>query len=114
MAYNRTPKAPTPKPTPAPLTKETAYGRTNYGANASMFPSSIDPGTTVTSPLADNLRQSSDDGEGALDRVIREGTARVDDSITSQLRSIADKNVPDHPAMKGASAGPKIPSKIGG
>jgi hypothetical protein len=75
-------------------------------------PSSVEPGKAVRSPLAANLKSSVDD-DGVLDRIIRDGTARQDESVTGQLRKIAAGNVPTHPAMKGAAPGPKVPGKIG-
>ena len=62
---------------------------------------SVEPGKRVLSPLAQNLESSVDD-DGCLNRIIREGTARQDDSITSQLRTIADGNVPDAFGMESA------------
>jgi hypothetical protein len=109
IAKGNAPDTGSPGPTPAPTRpaapdvisaprRATAAG---YGMNSDSGPVSLSPGMTRQSPLADNLRASVDD-DGVLDRVQRQGTARVDDSITSQLRSIGDKNVPDHPAMASA------------
>jgi hypothetical protein len=84
------------------IRKPSAIG---YGMNGDVSPSSIAPGQQRLSPLAANLKASSDDGEGVLDKVIASGTARVDTEITSQLRSIGDKNVPAHPHMKSANVG---------
>jgi hypothetical protein len=83
-----------------------------YGTNNDGGPSSVAPGKTRTSGLADELKRFAQN-DGELDRVISEGTARRDDSITGQLRAIADKKVPTHPHMSGASAGPKVPAKLG-
>jgi hypothetical protein len=90
--------------TPAPdeVTNPRSPTGQGYGMNGPHNnASSVAPGQRVISPLGQNLETSVDDG-GALDRVIREGTARVDDSIGGQLRKIADGNVPDHPAMASA------------
>ena len=71
--------------------------------------SSVDPGQTVTSPLADNMRASVDD-DGVLDTIQKNG---IRSDLGWQMRDIAAKNVPTHPQMKGASAGPKVPAKLG-
>jgi hypothetical protein len=72
-----------------------------YGQNNDPNPSSIESGRRVVSPLGQNLESSMDDG-GALARVIAQGTARQDSSITSQLRDIAPGNVPDAFGMASA------------
>lgn len=124
IAKGNGPNTGAPGPTPAPTRPAapdvisaprhaTAAG---YGMNSDAGPVSLAPGQQRRSPLAENLKASVDD-DGCLDRVIREGTARVDNSITGQLRSIADKNVPAHPHMRPANAGGApmgtIPNKIG-
>jgi hypothetical protein len=105
--------------TPAPdaiSTPRSGAGQ-GYGANGPVGNSpSVEPGKRVLSPLAANLESSVDD-DGVLAQVIAKGTARVDSEITSQLRKIADGNVPNHPYMKpansGGAPGGTIPSKIG-
>ncbi len=94
-----------PGPTPAPLSeaslalaKDRSMGRENYGSNAYDGKVYADPGKTTTSPLADELKTFAQT-DGELDRVIAKGTARQDESITGQLRKIADGNVPNHPHM---------------
>ena len=89
-----------------------APGAAGYGMNGPQA-SSVDPAKAVLSPLAHNLKASVDD-DGCLDRIIKEGTARQDDTVTGQLRKIASGNVPNHPAMSGASKGGTVPGKIGG
>jgi hypothetical protein len=83
--------------TPAPdaVSSPRSGGGQGYGANGPVgnSPRTDAPGKRVVSPLGSNLESSVED-KGALDRVIREGTARVDDSISGQLRTIADGNVP--------------------
>ncbi len=54
-----------------------------YGANGPQ-PSSVAPGTAVESPLGANLRQSSDDGENLLGKIIAGG-----------LRGDCPDNIPD-------------------
>lgn len=56
-------------------------------------PSSLDPGVSLTSPMGESLKAAQEDGEGALDSVIRDGTAKRDSLITDQLRTIAAGNV---------------------
>ena len=65
-------------------------------------------GQTVTSSLADNMRASVDD-DGVLDTIQKNG---IRSQLGWQMRDIAAKNVPTHPQMKGASAGPKVPAKL--
>jgi hypothetical protein len=76
MALNQKPvTAPTSGPinkTPAPVAKEKTFGRESYGSNAFDGPPSIAPGKTVTSPLADDLKQHA----GSLGDVIANGTAK--------------------------------------
>jgi hypothetical protein len=101
--------------TPAPdaISTPRSPGGQGYGTGGPVGNSpSVLPGAGVRSTLAANLKSSVDD-DGVLDRVIREGTARQDNSVTGQLRKIADSNVPTHPAMKGAAPGPKVPGKLG-
>lgn len=93
--------------TPAPLrpaapdevTAIRAPTKPGYGMNGDTSRSNTSPGEQTKSILARNMEASVDD-DGALDRITREGTAKVDDSISGQLRTIAKGNVPDHPAMK--------------
>jgi len=68
------------------------------------------------SPMAANLKASSDDGEGVLDTVIAKGTARVDTEVTGQLRDIAAKGLPPAFGMKNPNANPAtVPStNLGG
>lgn len=105
-----------PGPTPAPTVKEKTFGRTNYGANAFDGPSSITPGKSVTSPLADDLRRASNDGEFVLDTVIARGTRM--DSPDFQMRSISDAGYPPAHGMKNPTAPgitvPNPPKSLGG
>jgi hypothetical protein len=113
-----------PGPTPAPtrpaapdvISRPRQATPAGYGMNSDAGPVSLAPGVTRQSPLADNLRASVDD-DGVLDHVQQFGTARRDDSITGQLRKIADGNVPTSYGMKDANTGgaPRgtIPSTLG-
>lgn len=107
-------KTPAPTKPPAPdIVSQPRKGGDGFGQNSGMAnPSRLNPGETLTSKLGANLRASVDD-DGALQHIIEHGTARQDDEVTGQLRKIADGNVPTHPHMSGATAGPKIPQKLG-
>lgn len=84
-------------------------GTLNYGHNRQDLPSSIEPGTTVESDLASDLRTTV--GEPVLDAVQKYGTAamkapEVGDTPASargtpdgQLRKLSANAAPDHPAM---------------
>jgi hypothetical protein len=101
--------------TPAPdaVSQPRSGAGQGYGANGPVGNSpSVAPGKAVISPLGANLKSSVDD-DGVLDRIIRDGTARQDESVTGQLRKIAAGNVPTHPGATGAKPGPKVPGKIG-
>ena len=70
---------PTPPPTLAETQhmKDTAYGRTSYGANAYAGRVVANPGKSVTSPLADQLKAKAAEGDGGdlLQTIIEKGTA---------------------------------------
>ena len=84
-----------------------------YGMNGPQ-PSSINPGQQMLSPLAANLKASSDDGQSCLDTVIARGTARQDDVVTTQLRKIADKACPQAFGMKSPNKpDEKVPATLG-
>lgn len=118
------PDTASPGPTPAPKARvvpsapdEISMVRhptpNGYAMNGPQ-PSSINPGQQMLSPMAANLKASSDDGEGVLDAVIAKGTARNDDRVTSQLRSIADKAQPTTFGMRNRSGeGGTVPSTLG-
>jgi hypothetical protein len=97
--------APTRPAAPDEVTAIRAPTRAGYGMNGDTSRSNTNPGEQNKSILARNMEASVDD-DGALERITRQGTARVDDSISGQLRTIAKGNVPDHPAMKS-------PNKVG-
>lgn len=102
-----------------------------YGANGYAGPSSINPGQMVRSPLAENMKSSSEQGgDPVLDAVIARGVGAggidpmTGDVVTmaegvagSQVRKIAAKNVPAHPHMKDANEGGapsgKVPASTG-
>jgi hypothetical protein len=72
-------------PSPTQPDKDTTFGRRNYGANAFGGASSVSPGKTVTSPLADNLKASGDDG--LLDTIAQRGVR--DNVANTQTRDIS-------------------------
>ena len=111
---------PTPAPTTADMAraKDTAMGRTNYGANAYSGRVVADPGKTVTSPLADQLRAKAAEGDGGdlLGRIISKSTrgpAADLDLQSPQTRQVDATPLKASHGMKGASAGPKVPAKLG-
>lgn len=85
--------------------------KNGYGQNGFDGATSDVPGEPRTcSPLAADLKAASDDGEHVLDTVAARG---VKMDLGFQLRDIGAKAPPIHPHMSGASAGPKIPAKLG-
>lgn len=87
-------------PTPAPVKKYVNPVLTErqetpgYGNAKNLGPSSVEPGTTDTSPLADELKRVNALGDGGdhLEDIIREGTARNNsvDLISKQTRDVSD------------------------
>ena len=114
-----------PGPTPAPVRPVApdviSHPRAPIGAGygqsgGSENPSSINPGTKLESAMAANLRASVDD-DGLLDRIQRLGSGRgviADVDLQSpQTRDVSKDPYPLAHGMKGASAGPKVPDKLG-
>jgi hypothetical protein len=87
-----------PVKTPAPEARDTSFGRQNYGSNAFGGPSSIAPGRSVTSPLADDM--AGDDE--ALATVISKGAGLEDNIVNEQTRDVPLTNVPDSVGMASA------------
>lgn len=98
-------------------------GDLNYGRNRQNLPSSVEPGATVESDLAKDLRTTVNDP--VLDAVQKFGTAamrspEVGDNVedvrgtpATQIRDIAAKAQPAF-GMKDPNANnPKIPSSLG-
>jgi hypothetical protein len=88
----------TPEKTPAPTAdaaRSSSWGRSGYGSNAEAAPSSIPPGTRLDYP---GMKATPDDP--VLEQIISQGL-RADDAspIKGQIRSLSDRNVPDHPQM---------------
>lgn len=118
-----------PGKTPAPTTadmaraKDTAYGRTSYGANAYAGRVVVDPGKSVSSPLADELRRVNAQGDGGdlLGRIISKSTrgpvADLDLQAPQTRPYTAEQKVPTSHGMKPANVGGSpsgtVPSKLG-
>jgi hypothetical protein len=90
------PRQPAPDVISNPRSGGAGYGMSGGAVNPSRAPVG-----SVRSKLAQNLLDSTDD-DGVLDHIIKNGTARQDDSITGQLRTIVEGSVPIHPAMSSA------------
>lgn len=116
-----------PGPTPAPVKKyvEPLPGEkdevTGYGAARNFGPSSVEPGHTQTSSLADELKRMnalSDAGDHLQD-VINHGTARntavdIGQETGSQLRNVSAEPYPAAHGMRDRNANPvTIPDKTG-
>jgi hypothetical protein len=100
-----------------------AYGRTSYGANAYAGRVSVDPGKSVTSPLADALRAKAAEGDGGdlLGDIIKHGTARngsVGEMLAPQTRDVSKEQYPaSHGLVKrgldSGSPGGTVPTSTG-
>lgn len=139
-ARGNAPKAPS-GPTPAPTRKYVnpilteRVDPVGYANAKNLGPSSVEPGVTDTSALADELKRVNAEGDGGdtLQDVIEHGTARNSsvNLVASQTRPISDKQIaPAHgqvrqtkqsavgdvvvgnlPATCGASAAPPDPKE---
>jgi hypothetical protein len=89
------------QPAPDVISSVRAGSKAGYGMGGGVNNPSVAPVGAVRSQLGQNLLDSVDD-DGVLDRIIKSGTARQDDAITGQLRTIAAGNVPIHPGMASA------------
>jgi hypothetical protein len=107
-----------PNKTPAPNSR-VGFVSTEYGNNGYPGRSSIDPGQSVTSPLADDLRRSADDGQDTLGKVIAGGSSRkeaIGDLGDAQQRTVDAKAYPTTRGCEGAAASktsggkPAVPS----
>ena len=87
---------------PDVVTAIRAPTRAGYGMNSFEGRSSTNPGETVTSPLSDNLKASSED-EGLLDRIARYGIANDGDRVDLQS-----------PQTRPYSLDQKVPTAAGG
>jgi hypothetical protein len=119
-AKNTGSPGPTPAPTSAELAlkRDTSMGRTSYGANAWDGRTAADPGKSVSSPLADQLRAKNGEADGdLLGRIIERGSSRAVvadvDLQSPQTRQVDATPLPTTHGMKGATAGPKVPTKLG-
>ena len=112
--------------TPAPVRtyvnpnlEQTRAFSPNYGTNNDASPSSVDPGTKTTSPLADELRRvaaQSDAGDLLAD-IAMHGTSRdvsVGDMGAPQTRDVSPQGYPPAHGMKNPNANPvTIINKLG-
>jgi hypothetical protein len=103
----------TPAPTRAPKDFGTAGGA--YGSNQYRGASSTSkPGENVTSPLADNMRSASDDGQDVLGKVIAQGVKRDDGSFQVRAESGKPRPVTFGQRVSTPADTPKVPSGCGG
>jgi hypothetical protein len=114
-----------PGPTPAPLRKYVNPVLTErvetpgYGQAKNLGPSSIEPGTTLTSPLADELRRVAalSDAGDLLGDIAAHGTSRdstVADLGAPQTRDVSQEGYPAAHGMRNPNANPvTIPDKLG-
>ncbi len=92
---------------------------TGYGMAKNLGPSSVEPGTANTSPLADELKRVNAMGDGGdhLQDIIEHGTARdtMVDLASLQTRPYDDvQDVPTSHGMRNRSnEGGKVPNKLG-
>jgi hypothetical protein len=107
------PKSAAPDVISAPRASKSGYGQNGFARASALTP--FDDSNNGVSPLAANMKEAGERGSDAvLDRVITQGTARVDDSISGQLRDIAPNNVPDAFGMGSArSRQPTYPGPKG-
>jgi hypothetical protein len=114
-------------PTPAPTKKYQnpilveRQAPTGYGMSKNLGPSSVEPGTTLNSPLADELKRVNALGDGGdhLQDIIEHGTARdsMVDLASLQTRPYDDKqDVPTAHGQRSRTAnkeGGTVPAKCG-
>jgi hypothetical protein len=108
-----------PGPTPAPTRKYVnpvlteRVEPTGYGQAKDLGPSSVEPGTTNTSPLADELKRVNAEGDGGdhLQDVIEHGIARNSsvDLAAPQTRDVSGVSPPLAHGQKRQTT----PSKVG-
>jgi hypothetical protein len=119
VAKGDAPNTGSPGPTPGPTKKYVnpilteRVEPTGYGQAKNLGPSSVEPGVTETSGLADELRRvaAESDAGDLLAAIADHGTAR---NASVDLQSKQTRDVPDdlrnvHPAMKRQTT----PSKVG-
>ena len=92
--------------------------RSGLGMNGYSGASSLPPGQTRLSPLAENLRASSEGDEGLLDRIAQRGTGKnviADVDLQSpQTRDVSKEPYPSAHGMHAPKSDGTIPSKLGG
>lgn len=118
-ARGNAPNTGAPGPTPGPTKKYQNLvlterdEPTGYGQAKNLGPSSVEPGVTITSPLADELRRVAADSDAGdlIGAIAEHGTAR---NSSVDLKSPQTRDVPSdlrnvHPAMRRQTT----PSKVG-
>jgi hypothetical protein len=107
------PKSVAPDVISAPRAAHSGFGQNAYTGPSSLTP--MDDSNKGVSPLAANIKAAGERGSDVvLDRVITQGTARVDTAISGQLRDISSNNVPDAFGMGSArSRQPTYPGPKG-
>ncbi len=109
------PLGPVDNKTPAPVidvARDHTWGRGGYGSNGASDPSSIAPGTKVTSVMADNLKASGD--KGGLDVIASKGMGLRDQTLnTFQTRTVSDMPFPPAFGHRNVNASPPtIPGAV--
>jgi hypothetical protein len=92
------------------LERKDAGPNSGYGQNQAAQPSSV--GVEQSATLTD-FDISPPDGDAARAALVARGTGPQDNELNSQTRDLPPGNVPDHPFMKGAAPGPKVPTVTG-
>jgi hypothetical protein len=114
-------------PTPAPTKKYVNPVLTErdappgYGNAKDLGPSSVEPGTTNTSPLADELKRVNAEGDQGdhLQDIIENGTSRNNsvDLYSKQTRDVSDESLAPAHGMKSpnlpAGQYETLPAKLG-
>ncbi len=108
-----------PGPTPSPIKKYVnpilveRVEPTGYGQAKNLGPSSVEPGVTITSPLADELRRVAADSDAGdlIGDIAAHGTARNSsvDLKSAQTRDVPSDLQPLAHGMKRQTS----PSKVG-
>jgi hypothetical protein len=84
---------------------------TGYGVNGPQ-PSSIPPGASVTSVLADSLRAGQADADDTLGKVIAKGVAKNDALDSFQQRKGSDTPYPTTFGMRGPAPAKTVPAEL--
>jgi hypothetical protein len=112
-AQNGMPKNAAPDVISAPRASKSGYGQNGFARASSLTPN--DDSNNGVSPLAANMKQAGERGsDPVLDAIVAKGSAAMDVTLTgdavtaadgvtgSQIRKIAEGNVPDAFGMASA------------